>query len=167
MFRISGPRVSLVIVAFALVACSEPRTLVPERVDANLLVECPASQESEAVATIGAAGGSVSVGGTSVVIPAGALSGETSIALRIPASRYVEIEVRANDLPTFSFAQPVVVTIDYSRCSSEAVLSAPVTAWHIDPVTKQLLEDMHGVDDKLTHRITFTTTHFSGYAVAN
>jgi hypothetical protein len=34
-------------------------------------------------------------------------------------------------------------------------------------VTKELLEDMGGTDDKVAHRITFTTGHLSGYAVAN
>ena len=80
---------------------------------------------------------------------------------------YNQIDVKANDLQTFTFAQPITVTIDYSRCASGTLLSAPLTVWHIDPSTKELLEDMHGVDDKVTHRITFTTTHFSGYAVAN
>lgn len=168
MLRIERPpRVGLVVLALALFACGEPHTLAPLSASAAKLAECPTSDSATVVSTLGLDGGVVSIGGTSVVIPAGALTSATSIKLRIPASTYVEIDVKANDLQTFTFAQPITVTIDYSRCASGTLLSAPLTVWHIDPSTKELLEDMHGVDDKVTHRITFTTTHFSGYAVAN
>jgi hypothetical protein len=39
--------------------------------------------------------------------------------------------------------------------------------WYIDPATGTLLENMLGVDNKLTRTITFSTGHLSGYAVAN
>jgi hypothetical protein len=38
--------------------------------------------------------------------------------------------------------------------------------WHIDPLTKTFLEDMGGVDDKVARTVTFSTDHFSGYAIA-
>ena len=43
----------------------------------------------------------------------------------------------------------------------------PLTAWHIDPVTHELLEPMVSIDNKLLHTVTFTTIHLSGYALAN
>jgi hypothetical protein len=39
--------------------------------------------------------------------------------------------------------------------------------WNIDPSSKELLERMIGVDEKLTHTLIFTTIHLSGYAVAD
>jgi hypothetical protein len=60
----------------------------------------------------------------------------------------------------------VSVAIDYSRCSAAEANKAPLSVWHIDSQTGQLLEPMGGVDDKSTHSITFTTGHLSGYAVA-
>lgn len=158
---------SLTVVALAVLACNEPHTLVPQSAAGDKLLACPTMDGATTTSTIGALGGAVSLGGTSVVIPAGALLGDTKIQLSVPASQYVEIEVKANDQPTFSFTQAITVTIDYSRCASGTLLTSPHTVWHIDPATHELLENMHGIDDPVTHRITFTTTHFSGYAVAN
>jgi hypothetical protein len=90
----------------------------------------------------------------------------TTITLTIPASQYMEIEVKANDLTSFLFQQSVSITIDYSRCSAAEASKTPLTVWHIDTQTKRLLENMGGADDKTTHSITFTTGHLSGYAVA-
>jgi len=130
------------------------------------LLQCPIAQSLTTSALISTLGGSVSVGGTSVRIPAGALAAATTITVIVPASQNMEIEVRANDLLSFLFQQPVTITIDYSRCSSAEASKAPLSVWHIDTQTKQLLENMGGVDDKTRHSITFTTGHLSGYAVA-
>ena len=118
---------------------------------------------SALVTTLGAA---VSLGGTSVRIPANALTTATTITLTVPASQYMEIEVTANNLTSFVFQQAVSITIDYSRCGPDQANKTPLTVWHIDTHTKQLLENMGGIDNKTSHSITFTTGHLSGYAVA-
>jgi len=140
--------------------------------DANLtpgspaLLQCPAAQTSTTSAVVTSVGGIVSLGGTSIRIPAGALLAATTISLTVPASQNMEIEVRANDLTSFLFQQSVSITIDYSRCPAAEANKAPLSVWHIDTQTKALLENMGGVDDKTSHTITFTTGHLSGYAVA-
>ena len=131
------------------------------------LLKCPATQTQSTSALITTLGATVSLGGTSVKIPAGALLAATTIKLTVPASQYMEIAVQANDLTSFLFQQPVSITIDYSRCPDAEANKAPLSVWHIDTESKQLLENMGGVDDKTTHTITFTTGHLSGYAVAN
>jgi hypothetical protein len=78
----------------------------------------------------------------------------------------MEIQIRANDEDHFYFKEPVVVTIDYSRCGRTDLVGRRLTAWYIDADTKALLENMGGVDDKLLQQITFSTSHFSGYAIA-
>jgi hypothetical protein len=130
------------------------------------LVECPTQQSQSATAIVGAVGGTVSIGATSVVFPAGALTGAATIELTVPASRFVEIELKVNGQAHAQFALPVVVTIDYSRCGSN-LSQKTLTVWNIDVATKALLENMGGLDDKLTHTISFSTNHFSGYAVAD
>ena len=45
--------------------------------------------------------------------------------------------------------------------------AAPLTVWYIDSETKAPLENMGGVDEKLTRTITFVTSHLSEYAIAN
>lgn len=108
----------------------------------------------------------MSLGGTSIAIPAGALSAPTLITVTLPAGQYMEVDVHANDLTSFLFNSPVSITIDYSRCNRNDIQSAPLTVWHIDEQTKALIENMGGADDKVDQSITFSTGHLSGYAVA-
>lgn len=130
------------------------------------LLQCPATQTQTKSALITTLGATVSLGGTSVQVPAGALVAATTITLTVPASQYMEIAVQANDLTSFLFQQPISITIDYSRCPTAEASKSPLSVWHIDTQSKQLLENMGGVDNKTTHTITFTTGHLSGYAVA-
>jgi hypothetical protein len=135
--------------------------------NAPSLITCPAADSRSTTGLIGPLGGVLSVGNTSVVIPANAVLDPTTFTLKVPSSKYVEIEVTANGGEHYVFAQPVTVTIDYGRCSRSNIDLAPLSAWNIDPVTKALLEREPSVDNKLTRTVTFTTIHFSGYAVAD
>jgi hypothetical protein len=163
-----------VVAAMFLVAagCAErtPTRVTPESAasfsQSATLLACPTSQTLSTSSLISVLGGTVSTGGSSITIPFGALTVPTLITLTIPASQYMEIDARANDLLSFLFNQPVSVTIDYSRCTRSDLDSIPLSVWHIDPLTHELLENMGGVDNKANHTITFTTNHFSGYAVA-
>ena len=130
------------------------------------LLQCPTTETQTKSALVTTLGATVSVGKTSIKVPASALLAATTITLTVPASQYMEIAVQANDLTSFLFQQPVSITIDYSRCPAAEANKAPLSVWHIDTQSKQLLENMGGVDNKTTHTITFTTGHLSGYAVA-
>ena len=131
------------------------------------LLVCPTSAAQSATAVIDALGGTLTAGGMTVVIPANAVLAPTSFTLTVPASQYVEIEVGAGGADHYVFLQPVVVVLSYSRCGGGSLLSAPYQAWNIDPDSKALLENMGGVDSKLTHTVTFSTLHFSGFAIAD
>jgi hypothetical protein len=133
----------------------------------STLLVCPSSTTLSTTSIIGSLGGVLSVDGTSVTIPANAVLAPTSFTLTVPASRYVEIEVTAGDADHFLFSQPVQVAVDYSRCGGGWLLSSPHQAWNIDPNTKALLENMGGVDEKLTRTVVFSTLHFSGYALVD
>ena len=154
-------------------SCGEARATAPctatSRSDgtAPSLLECPSNETTTTSAVIGLLGGVIDLGGTSITIPSGALTAPTLLQVTIPASRFMEIDVTAVGFTSFLFQQPVSVTIDYSRCSRSDIDQQTLHVWHIDPVTKQLLEDMGGTDDKTSRRITFSTGHLSGYAVAN
>jgi hypothetical protein len=131
------------------------------------LIKCPAGPEQSASALIGPLGGMLAVGNTRVVIPENAVLSPTTFTLTVPASKYVEIEVTTDASEHYVFSQPVLVTLDYGRCDRAKLLREPLSVWNIDPQTKALLEPMISVDDKLTRTVTFTTLHFSGYAVAD
>lgn len=135
--------------------------------DGPALIGCPSTQAETVSGLIGPLGGVLETGHTRVNFPAGALSTLQPVTLTVPASNYAEIDVTVNGLLHYVFSQPVSVTIDYSRCASPQLDSVPLSVWYIDSQTKALLENMGGTDDKVTHTITFSTGHFSGYAVAD
>ena len=170
-----NPIRKLVLVCGALLlgtSCGEHRATAVPGPDSNAqrtspsLVECPSNNTVSTQALVGLLGGTVTLGGTKISIPAGALTLPTLITVTVPASQYMEIDVRANDLTSFLFQKEVTVTIDYSRCSRSDMDKAQLSVWHIDPQDHSLLENMGGTDDKNARSITFTTGHLSGYAVA-
>jgi len=132
------------------------------------LVTCPAVDGQSATGLIGPlVGGVLAAGNTRVVIPAGAVLAPTTFTLTVPSSKYVEIEVTPADSDHFAFQIPVIVTIDYGRCGRSNIDRGLLSVWNIDPVTKALLQPMVSLDNKLARTITFSTIHFSGYAVAD
>jgi hypothetical protein len=130
------------------------------------LITCPAPAAQASTGLIGPLGGVLAVGGIRVIVPVNAVLAPTSFTLTVPASNYLEIDVKAGDADHFVFARPVIVAIDYGRCGLPRFHSA-LSAWNIDPDTKALLEEMPSVDSQLTQTIIFSTIHFSGYAVAD
>jgi hypothetical protein len=173
MKRAARSSVLATIALAALAAsCAEPQRsptdiAVEASASASTLLLCPASESRRARATVGYLGGVVSVGGHAIVLPQGAVLQPTEITVTVPASRYLEVDIRADDRDSFQFRQPAVVVIDYSRCDSGRTKNRALTAWHIDTGTRALLEHMGGVDDKLSRTVTFTTPHLSGFALAD
>ena len=131
------------------------------------LIDCPTATTQSVTSHIGPSGGLLSIGNTSVVIPLGAVLFPQDFTLTIPASQYAEIRVRTGGAEHYLFQLPIAMTIDYSRCATPALDQHQLSAWNIDPDSKALLQQMIGVDSKLTHTIVFTTIHLSGYAVAD
>lgn len=158
--------VATMCLGLAAAQCSEHDASGTVQPGSPTLLRCATNQTQTTTALVTTLGGSVSIGGTSIQIPAGALAIATNITVTIPQSTFMEIEVKANDLTSFVFQHDVSITIDYSRCPASEADKAPLSVWHIDPQTKQLLESRGGTDNKSTHRITFSTGHLSGYAVA-
>ena len=136
-------------------------------VSGETLISCPTTSTQSVTQRIGISGGVLAIGNTSVVIPLGAVLFPQDFTLTIPQSPYAEIRVRAGSAEHYLFQQPVLMSIDYSRCATPALDHEALSVWNIDPDSKALLEQMVGVDVKLTHTITFTTIHLSGHAVAD
>jgi hypothetical protein len=162
----------------ALVACGDKNPTAPVSPSATeasdllffskpRLLECGAGEAMSQTAVIDAAGGTISLGGTSVVFPAGALLNPTNVTLNIPASPYVEIDIVTDGQNQFlePFLRPIV-TISYARCDRSDTLFRLLSAWYIDSETKELLDRMSSFDNKLTRSVTFRASHFSGYAIA-
>ncbi len=130
------------------------------------LVECPTSETHTATATVGPTGGVVSVGAHRMVVPPLAVVGlAKTFTLTVPASNYMEVQIRAGNQEHFQFLKPVSVTLDYSRCTRNNIEKRDLRVLYVDPVTKQILQDMGGVDDKNARTVTIDTDHLSGYAI--
>jgi hypothetical protein len=168
----------LLVLVFA-VSCSEPtapETPEPGQ-EANeflfwgrptrQLLECPSTTTQSASGPISAVlGGTITLGGHRVTIPGGALLSDAVVTLTEPASQYMEIELKVDGNAHFFFQREVLVTISYDRCRSSGLFRPSYSAWYINSDTKAKIEDMGGFDNKLFRRVTFTTPHFSAYAVA-
>ena len=138
--------------------------------DEVTLLECPVETSQTASGILSPLGSTVSVGGTSITVPAGAVSVPVPVMLTLPASRYMEVQINVAglELERFDFLLPVRVTIDYSRCERSRVLWGPLEVWYIDDDSKAPLEEMDIVSDrKLEKRITFSSSHLSSYAIAH
>lgn len=181
-------RIILALAAVALLGCSDVATRPEDgRIDPDTtqgpdtaqtpgtggpiqprLIECPTDERSTNFGLIGVLGGTVAAAGTSISLPAGAVAVPTGTLIRVtvPASTYMEVEFTANDLLTFFFLKTVTVTIDYSRCHRSVTDGKTLSVWLIDTNTKALILNMNGVNDPAQRRMTFTTNHLSGYAIA-
>jgi hypothetical protein len=162
--------------ATSVAGCSAPEIAAPKKQEAahllglpilrQKLIECPTSESFTESAVITTRGGLISVGGMSISIPAGALLTDALMTVTVPASKYVEVEIRVEGVDHFIFELPVVVTMSYARCTRSNINIFPLSAWYIDSETKALLEKMASVDDKLLRTVTFPTTHLSSYAIS-
>ena len=167
------PRRAAAVLAFFLVlsgcteqAPTEPQALLLGSQNEPSLLECPTNQTQSATAVIGVLGGTVSVAGSRIILPPGAVLEPTTITLTVPASTYMEIDITANNAEHFDFLVPATVTISYARCNRSNINLTPLSAWYIDSVLKTLLQNMLGFDNKLLRTVTFTTDHLSGYSIA-
>ena len=133
------------------------------------LLECPSLvAEAAAEAVIDdATGGSVVARGARLRVPPGALRADERLTAVAPPSRYMEVALHAVGFARYDFVKPVTVVIDYSRCDLSALpTGATLRAVYIDPESKAILEDRGGADDRVARTLTFSTEHFSSYAVA-
>jgi hypothetical protein len=161
---ISGPDASSSIGYAVDARKAEGTAPSPLASNAQLLV-CPSTESFTASAIIGREGGSLTVGGATMTLPQKAVNRPTLFTMTVPASQYVEVEIIAEDRPHFNFDKRVSISLDYSRCGADAA-GKPLTAWHIDPASKRLIEQMPGRKDRRGNSVSFGTDHLSGYALA-
>jgi hypothetical protein len=167
-------RAALGVGLLGLVACGDgsPTDLAvthPRHTEVSepTLIECPTQQARSTTVTLDESGGTITVRGGKMVVPAGAILEPTRFTLTVPASLYAEISVTANGADHFQFEKAVSLTISYSQCSRAKLEKGALSAWYIAPETKALLEYMGGEDDKVSRTVTFRTDHLSEYAIAN
>lgn len=128
-------------------------------------LECPVSTTASKTALIGLLGGVIELDGHRVVIPADAVLMPTEFTLTVPASNYLEVDIKAAGQAHYEFRKPVSLTLSYARCTRTNIDKEALRIYYIDSQTKALIDDMGGTDDKAARTVTTGTDHFSGYVI--
>ena len=158
---------------FAASACDQPSSphepdMAPQRSSSGpVIVECPSDYTFANEGQLGSVGGEIGLAKHKLSLPALAVVGLHNFRLEESASKFMELTVNANGQESFAFRKPVTITLDYSRCTRSNIDHASLSVWKIDPVTKQLLKHMGGVDDPIARTVTFTTDSLSTYVIAD
>ena len=148
-------------------ANGRPGSFDLEEVASSELLVCPTEDPASARAIIGPDGGSLGARGSSISIPAGAVAQPTHFEVVVPASRYMKVEFSAVGESHFEFQLPATITINYARCTNSSTSSEEaLEGAYLADGTDQVLELMGGTVDKTGHKLSFSTSHLSGYAVA-
>jgi hypothetical protein len=165
--------ISLLALSALFVACEAPNTTAPSPDELILpglgskpetpeLIVCPSDETRSVSAVLTPLGGVLSLGEHLLVVPQGALQLPVLVTMTEPASQYMEISVEVDGFQHFEFLRPVTIALSYQRCDRSAYSWEPLQAWYIDQVTKELLENMGGIDLRWLELVLFRTGHLSG-----
>lgn len=176
IFRPSAALLAAAALTAALASCAEPIAAPADALPPSFSVASYSATEGALLScaerparsfefTIDQRGARHSKHGFEVVVPPGALSGPQRFRVSLPRSPFVEADIDAVGHEHFTFRRPVTVTFDYARCGN-VQLGSSLSVWYLADDTRALLEAMPGSDDRRARRITFQTTHLSGYGLA-
>jgi hypothetical protein len=148
-----------------LVADQSPAALASSQAGEGTLLSCAVATPATATAVIGPNGGTIAVDGASIRIPGGAVPVPTSFTVTVPATPFVEVDIRAAGFDHYVFRHPVFVTLSYARCDLASLDGRTLGASWVDSQTRALLGVKNAVDDKKDQQVKLLTDHLSGYAV--
>jgi hypothetical protein len=126
-----------------------------------LLLNCTPLPYSLSAATIGPAGGSLSVGPHTLVVPEGALSGPVTISAELISDHVNSVRFAPEGL---QFRKAAALTMSYSNCSGPGMLLPKKVAYTNELLS--ILELIQSVDVAAQKKVTGQLQHFSRYAVA-
>jgi hypothetical protein len=125
------------------------------------LLTCRPLPAASAQATIGAGGGTITVGPHQLVVPAGALAADVTITAYAPSGSVNRVEFQPHGLV---FTRPASLTMSYANCDLLGSLLPKRIAYIDGNLT--ILEYLLSVDDLLRRKVTGRVEHFSDYAIA-
>ncbi len=119
------------------------------------LAVCPSHTTETVSREIGPEGGTLSLAGHSISIPAGALDRSTQITLTAPAGRHLQILVIARATEPSRMPTPAAVTISYERCKRQNL--DPISAAVISPQLKSkgVMTALESETDPIIRTLTF------------
>lgn len=122
------------------------------------IAECRPQRDERQSARIGPGGGTLTVGTSRFVVPAGALATEIEITAHAIPSSSGALEFSPAGL---QFAKPAVLTMSYAKCATPF---SRVTVAYVEADTVSELEPSRS--NWLRRTVTAEIRHFSSYAVA-
>lgn len=151
--------------ALALLSCADRAPLAPRAspslLGATGLLRCSPLPPDSITQTIGADGGTLSVGVHRLVIPAGALAAPVTITALAPSDTVNQVRFQPQGLV---FLRPASLTMSYANCDLLGSLAPKRIAYTTDALV--ILEYLVSLDDLLSHSVTGQVWHFSTYAIA-
>jgi hypothetical protein len=127
------------------------------------LLFCSPLPAASTTQIIGPAGGTLSVGPHTLVIPAGALSQAVAITAEAPTDSVRSVRLLPEGL-TFAAGKPARLTLSYAGCSLLGTLVPKRIAYTTDLL--ELLQLLPSIDDLLRRQVSAPLKHFSRYAVS-
>lgn len=125
------------------------------------LLRCSPLTADTTVATVGPAGGTLTIGPHTLVIPAGALDSSVTITAIAPSDSVNQVEFAPQGL---QFETPASLTLSYANCNLLGI-SLPKKVVYTDDLL-QILELEPSLDHAFSQTVTGRIGHFSSYAVA-
>ena len=126
------------------------------------LLKCSQLPADTETATVGGAGGALTIGPHTLVIPAGALSAPVTITGSIVQGGGVNaVHFEPDGL---QFAKTAYLTMSYANCSLLGTLAPKRIAYTTDALA--IVEYLLSIDNLWTRKVTGRLHHFSSYAVS-
>jgi hypothetical protein len=129
----------------------------------DTLLRCTPLPAAHAAKLIGPAGGTLTVGPHSLVIPPGALSYALTITADAPSDTVNSVRFQPQGLQ-FAAGHPAELTMSYANCPLLGRLLPKRIAYTTDLL--EILNLLLSVDNVLLQRVSAQIAHFSRYAIA-
>ena len=125
------------------------------------LLACNPQPYARTVQVVGPGGGTIQVGGHSLVIPPGALLLPVTITAEAPSDAVASVRFQPEGL---RFQRSATLTLDYSNCPAGRLQILKHVAYTTDGL--DILSLLLSRDNLLAMRVSADLQHFSRYAVA-
>ena len=127
----------------------------------TLLLSCTPLPATSRTVVIGSAGGTVSSGPYTLVVPKGALKSSVAITAEVVSDNVNSVRFSPDGL---KFAESATLTMGYSNCFGAGMLLPKKIAYTSEGL--KLLEILSSLDLFSQKKVTTSIDHFSRYAIA-
>jgi hypothetical protein len=127
-------------------------------------LECGQGNGAAAAVAIGPEGGTVTVRGHSLTVPAGAVNARTPFSITEDRTGYIGVEVRPHGT---QFLKDATLSLSYGRCGGNPAGFRNLRIVEVDSGTTKVRRVMPTVVDSATRTVrTSRLNHLSGYLIA-